>query len=891
LSEVTTGVPLYLVSACGSAEEFVAAFRRYAERAGLFVPIAEPLPQGRRGRIALTLKDGGVMVEGEAEIISSSPKPAGLHGRAGMTLKFVDLDEPSKLMLAELDKARLAMKPAPPTVAPRSAAVPAEPRPTVPAVGGRIDAANALAECVAIGDVGSLKEAAPPAGMPPGKFVIPTIPQVGGPAARPKTPSTPPALTARTKPPTNVPPPMPGKPTVMGMPPMERLPADDSKAHRAGTTTGVPPMRMPAEDSKAHRAPDVKPPTPVASIPPRTEGPAIGKPTTLGMPAVRLPADAPAAPAKDDLLQTINSKSPPPPTPTASSSGPTVKPPRHPTPYAPMPIVRLPASDADSERTDLTNTPLDEPPRSTSLGVATLTAAPIAALSAEDSGRAYVGPPPQPPSVPDAAPTTPMPVPPTSRSGGLRASEIMAAIAPSDDWTMTPDASAPTVVPADAKPEVPSEVKPDASAPVKAPPTGDWTISTDPASADGWTAPAKVDKPPEQPATGNRVISVASAQPLEAVEWEDKPTGIGEPLVQIDPTLMEPLKPVAVDDEPPINIVSPPPMDIAPPPLRPTPIPPPLHATGQHPPVPPPLGPPPMAGQQLAIPTPPPMPAPPGLFANVQYPPMGPPPIVGGMPARPDVTDGNTGFFRETGEVPRYPQHDQSVMFPHPNKRRTLIIVMGSAIGLTALLIVLVLVLGGKGGKPTKTGPGSAVAQHVAVTADATIELPLPGLTDAAVVEAPPIDAAPVAQTCAVDVTSVPTGADVTIESSAVGTTPVTLQLPCGVETKLTFKKGKLAAVTKAITPSADNHALQARFATPMFSVKVTSMPPGATITVRGKVLGITPTTVKLPAFASTSITLSKDGFQADTETIAPRTNNATHFVTLKKASRPQKLR
>ena len=33
-------------------------------------------------------------------------------------------------------------------------------------------------------------------------------------------------------------------------------------------------------------------------------------------------------------------------------------------------------------------------------------------------------------------------------------------------------------------------------------------------------------------------------QAIEAVEWEEKPTGIGEALVQIDPTLMEPAKPM-----------------------------------------------------------------------------------------------------------------------------------------------------------------------------------------------------------------------------------------------------------------------------------------------------------------------------------------------------------
>jgi PEGA domain-containing protein len=68
----------------------------------------------------------------------------------------------------------------------------------------------------------------------------------------------------------------------------------------------------------------------------------------------------------------------------------------------------------------------------------------------------------------------------------------------------------------------------------------------------------------------------------------------------------------------------------------------------------------------------------------------------------------------------------------------------------------------------------------------------------------------------------------------------------------------------------------------------VTSTPEGATITVGGKVVGITPTTIKLPAFAPTTITLTKEGFLPDTQKLAPRANNVAHSVTLKKR---QKLR
>src|SRR6185436_18214153 len=80
-SEVTTGALIYLVSACRSGEEFVAAFRRYADRSGLFIPIAEPIAAGRRGRFAVALHGGGVMIEGEAEVVSSARTPSVLHGR------------------------------------------------------------------------------------------------------------------------------------------------------------------------------------------------------------------------------------------------------------------------------------------------------------------------------------------------------------------------------------------------------------------------------------------------------------------------------------------------------------------------------------------------------------------------------------------------------------------------------------------------------------------------------------------------------------------------------------------------------------------------------------------------------------------------------------------
>ncbi|MEJ7597990.1 MAG: hypothetical protein WKG01_08795 [Kofleriaceae bacterium] len=184
---MTTGSSIYLVSACASGEEFIAAFRRYADRNGLFIPIAEPIPVGRKGRFSITLSDGGVMVEGDGEVISSARTPSSLHGRIGMTIRFSEPDPASKTILVELEKARLAMKPLPPSVPPRPAEIPATPRAVPPAPGGRIDLRNALAECVAIGNLDGLAVAA---AKPSAKFTVPTIPPVAG--GRPKAPTSPP---------------------------------------------------------------------------------------------------------------------------------------------------------------------------------------------------------------------------------------------------------------------------------------------------------------------------------------------------------------------------------------------------------------------------------------------------------------------------------------------------------------------------------------------------------------------------------------------------------------------------------------------------------------------------------------------------------------------------
>jgi hypothetical protein len=896
---VTTGAPIYLVSACGSGEEFIAAFRKYADRTGLFVPIAEPLPAGRRATIALTLKDGGVMLHGEAEVVQSSSKPSALYGRVGMTLKFVAPDNPSRTILGELERARLAMKPAPPSVAPRPATIPAQPRPVPPLPGGRIDATNALAECVAIGDVAALRdkpESRSTSASP--KFAIPTIP------ARVKSPSTPPptdkAPAASTEP----------------------APTADSKP----TTIGTPPVRAPAPVDEPPATKREDPLAPTRGTPPR------------GTPVATSETKKPQR--------------------RASSAGGSAQPdaPRRATPPAPLPVPRPPAATApDEEKTDLSTPPVLDPrdKKKTSIGFGampwmapmdvreheheadhepTMSSTPPPAPVVAEPGAIATAPPtlldlepPDPPEVPRLVPAAPIlpgePAPPATGSGrSMRASEILAAIPADENWTMTPDAAQPTVLPPSPQPAVPPAAVPTGRAP-----TGDWTITPDAASVDGWGQPEKTGAAPhaEAPTSGNPILTVSSQEARHVQEWEDKPTGIGEPLVQIDSALLEP----ASSDDVSGRIHAPPPPELAAPATRPPP--PPLHAAFAQPPPfvaqPPPFAPPSaipptpayampgpqqqraaMSGIMPAIPT---NPRPPSV-SNVT-----PGQLAAIPPAqtRRDVTDGGTGFFLDnSGAMPHYPVDEHAA--DSRRRKRTLIIAISAAL-VVVFGIVLVATIGGGGGKsdddsaaiPPRSGSagagsaagssaGSATGAVIVASGSngsaAVVPPTTPKSEDVKQVTPPktPETPTPAPSECTVELASSPTGAEVVNDKDVLGTTPNTFTLPCGVEVKLTFRHARYTSVVKAVTPTAEPIKLPiVRLTHVAYAVRVTSTPPAAAITVNGKSLGFTPATIKLPAFETSTVTLVKDGYATDTEKVTPKSNNSTmHFLMKRGRARPR---
>jgi hypothetical protein len=246
------------------------------------------------------------------------------------------------------------------------------------------------------------------------------------------------------------------------------------------------------------------------------------------------------------------------------------------------------------------------------------------------------------------------------------------------------------------------------------------------------------------------------------------------------------------------------------------------------------------------------------------------------------------------------------------SRKRILFIAGAAALAVVAgFLLVLVLA----GGKAKKAAPskGSAAlldtgSAHTG-SADRAVVAPLDaaasdddgsgnveqgsGVGSQEVAITPPTggsDTAPPPKTdgtCHVDVSSVPTGADVYLAKTKVGTTPGTFDAPCGAPASFNLKKPKFLATERSITPSAAKaNKLVVRLGKPMFSIKVTSTPSGATITIGGKSAGVTPTTVKLPSYETSTIALSKPGYASDTQRVTAKTNGQTVHVALKKGGR-----
>ena len=947
---MTTGAPIYLVSACTSGEEFISAFRRYADRNGvMFIPIAEPLPAGRKGRFAIALSNGGVMVEGHAEVVSSARTPSVLYGRVGMTVKFLSPDEPSQTILAELEKARTSLKPPAPSVPPRPADLPATPRPKLPAPGGRIDAVNALAECVVIGDVSTLSRDSdlgtipPPMGRNPSGSVpiIPAskapsgpvpvvVPKSGSgavPVAVPKTASG--AVPKSTMPP-------PFKPAAKPlMTPPERQksasippavpPLPPSMTPKTGqsltaTTLGMPPIRPVSSTTPAPNAPPPPKPLAIAAPPPPLVVPSV--PATREEAVAAALKFAQAVEARGAVLADETVKGLPP------GIAPSTETIRGTMPasalIAPPPPIQYPAADESDEKTDLTNIPMVPETRRTEIGVAVtpsdalvLPSAPARAPTDEETRPTTQMAAEEPTNPLDAGLLPVEQVDPLgSTQAAIRLSKIQPTIEePSGDWTMSTGDGSLTITPRKPAPEPTPDAAQSPTGPPKGPPTGDYIIALDPSRPDGWSEPSKVVKRPEgELPPGPPVSAVASDRPLDS-NARTQPQITDEPKIQIDPTLIEPLTPmpaIAADDDDVADPPMPPPPATSSP-MLPLAAPPPsqqmIAQPGEVP-----IFPAPTAPGMGAIPmTTPPrsMPGPvPGSFVT---PAAGTPQLAtasGPAPAIPfeprgavrgDLTDGGVGFFRDSGDIPRLETNDEMSRAAQRRKRRLIVIIASVAAAVLIAIIVIIATSGGS--KSTKEKTSTAAPPKMDAARPKTEPPPppppkhdpapettppdepavAPASPDKATKEEPIIEPAPAPTDCSITITSVPAEAEVTIGTDAKGSTPVTVTLPCGAAQKVTLKKARYQTTTRDVTPKPNAKPIRIALARTTFTVKVSSSPQGATVTLGGKTLGMTPTTVKVPAFEASTLKIEKVGYAPEMQKVTPKNNASSISVTLKK--------
>jgi hypothetical protein len=930
-----TGNPIYLVSACATGEEFVAAFRRYADKTGLFVPIGDPFVPGRRARMAVTLVDGGVMIEGEAEVVAAARTPSILHGRVGMTLRFLEPDAASRTLLVELEKARLAMKPAPPSVSPRPATLPAAPRPVPPPPQGRIDAINALAECVAIGNAEALAglvlaaATVPPRAGP--RFVVPTVPTL---RPRAPTPLAVPVISATLRRDSAEGPAAgPSSDTLVAVAPPSASPSTLRGAIVAPISAVTPTSVTTPPTAPAPRAPT---PLPFPAVAPRA-------PTPLPFPAVAPPRHAVEMAVAVPRTSTKQSAAAPPPTQASAAdalaesaayrtssdvaiviatlprddvSARTQVHAGAPPPPAVAPVAPPVDIDVDvdidievAEPTDLVelvSEPTVQPaaesadvtesrPRKTALGVAVAVAPddapddapgdPAVVAAEETTGRdrgELVDP-----LLDGMTPTDmarPLITPPSSRysvspPGAAHLLEDRTPIdLPVRDWGI------PQVTPietAEVEPSPPAAVPPGpasrslvaaftritppaTSATAPALPSGDWTIAIDPAAPDGWTAPLPTVKP--QPAE-----SVAGppptprARPPSAAEPARSEPLPAEPKVQIDPTLIEPLHPGLFDDRAPLaaapptssaasyavgsaalpsqshpGLTGPLPSESFPPPYR-SPLP-----TGDAP-----------------------------VYAHPGYPMM---PM--GNPSSPaDVADGSFGV----------PGHSATMLRNYGSRKNILIVVASAALAV-AIGIAAVVIAFRRSEAEAPSPPPRTRSSMIAPAPPAAPSPAPPAAPSDHAADPPPATATAPATTsgrCFADVSSVPSGAEIVVDDhTVVGTTPQTVALPCGAPIDLMIRKARLVPVTRSITPTAGGVKVRVALTKQTAQIKISSSPEGATVTLNGRALGITPTTVKVPALETSTLTITKNGYEPLTEKVSPKPSGATVRVQLHRPER-----
>jgi hypothetical protein len=100
---------LRITTKCQTIDDLIALFARYTDETSLFVAMKTPWPVAERQAFQLRLVDGSIVMQGDAEIVESTPLAEGVV-RPGMRIRLHQLDDPGKILHAKLLAARAALE-------------------------------------------------------------------------------------------------------------------------------------------------------------------------------------------------------------------------------------------------------------------------------------------------------------------------------------------------------------------------------------------------------------------------------------------------------------------------------------------------------------------------------------------------------------------------------------------------------------------------------------------------------------------------------------------------------------------------------------------------------------------------------------------------------------
>ena len=229
-----------------------------------------------------------------------------------------------------------------------------------------------------------------------------------------------------------------------------------------------------------------------------------------------------------------------------------------------------------------------------------------------------------------------------------------------------------------------------------------------------------------------------------------------------------------------------------------------------------------------------------------------------------------------------------------PPRNRTLLLAIGLLAAVASVLLVTFLVIRAA----SQTAPKQAAATpaaDAAVVAAVTIDAapapagngadprapdPRPTKPEAEAetetetetenrVGAPPPDPGAPAGDCVLEIVTTPAGARARHDGRTLGETPLTVAMPCG-RTRIALSRNRYEDVEKSITLAAGTPgSMRVVLDRPEHTLKLASTPGGATVSIDGRKVGTTPTTVTVPGYQTLRVEMRRAGY---------RTLRTTHY-------------